>query len=184
MNINSALAQPRHRMAWVVAGFRAWTIPPKKPPKADTYIGVADRRLKGKASGYRAKKRKTRWVYACILCGPNAAPSIGKPADSALRQRRVHAFNRLIHLASVFETDHHRVQFRQGHGETNGLLAVLGVDEFAVADNFHADDAAPLRPHRLKLGHHGRNIMHGVVPDRFLRSVNAAALRIGGTQVD
>src|SRR5262245_49120894 len=68
-------------------------------------------------------------------------------------QRPVQPLNRLVNLGVALEADDHRVDEAAFDCMLDGLLAVFGPGEIAVAAELHGDDAAPFGVHRLDLLH-------------------------------
>src|SRR6266545_5689616 len=98
-------------------------------------------------------------------------------------QRPVQPLNRLINLGVALEADHHRVDEAAFDGVLDGLLAVFGLGEIAVAAELHGDDAAPFGMHRFDLFH--RLIIfarRGVDVRQIL--INVMALRVDAGELD
>src|ERR1039457_4612083 len=66
----------------------------------------------------------------------DADGDVGKPGRSNFLERAVHPLDGFVNLRLARKTDDDGVNFLAGHRETDGFLAVLRVDELAVADDF------------------------------------------------
>jgi hypothetical protein len=69
--------------------------------------------------------------------------------DLPVAQRQVQSLNRLINVGVALESDGHRVDEAAFDGVLDGLLAIFGVGEIAVAAELRGDGAPPFGAHRL-----------------------------------
>ena len=98
-------------------------------------------------------------------------------------QRPVQPFDRLVNLGVALEADDHRVDEAAFDGVLDGLLAVFGLGEIAVAAELHGDDAAPFGVHRLDFFHRLIIFAMRVVNVRQVL-IDVMALRVDAGELD